>query len=434
MITRKLRRFAVARTSLATAAVVTATALALTACGAASPSSNDAGEANGKVTLWMYPVIKDETASKKFWQDTEASFEKANPGIDLSIELQTFDKRDAQISAALAAGSGPDVVLITPDQAATYRNVRGLLPVDKAVEKDKSSFYPGTLEAATFDAELFGVPLFQNINTTAYNTKVFADAGLPLPKTWDDLRSAAPVLAKKGIAVMDYAGSPEQTLNLSFFPFLWQAGGTVYTDDAKDVAFDSEAGESALQLLVDLQKIGGLPADAATDGPKIEGAPIATGKAAMRATTSLPELKQMRAALGAGNVALGAPLEGKVQATYGNPGLLALTSINKKENREAAYKVMSYLTSADSQKALNAAAGNLPTRTDAAVLGTDADSIAMAEALKTANPGESSPVARQVMGALAPNIQAALRGDLTAKEALDRAAQEARGILQRSAS
>ncbi|PRA18195.1 sugar ABC transporter substrate-binding protein, partial [Brevundimonas sp. MYb27] len=55
-------------------------------------------------------------------------------------------------------------------------------------------------------------------------------------------------------------------------------------------------------------------------------------------------------------------------------------------------------------------------------------------ALKSANPGEPSPVARQVMGALAPNIQAALRGDVTAKEALDRAAKEARGILQRSAS
>ena len=95
---------------------------------------------------------------------------------------------------------------------------------------------------------------------------------------------------------------------------------------------------------------------------------------------------------------------------------------------------MSYLSSAESQKALNAAAGNLPTRSDAAALGTDADSLAMAEALKSANPGEPSPAARQVMGALAPNIQAALRGDVTAKEALDRAAKEARGILQRSAS
>jgi len=171
MFTQKLRRPA----ALA-AAVVTVAALALTACGGQTSSSGEAGPATGKVTLWMYPVIKDETASKKFWQDTEAQFEAANPGIDLTIELQTFDKRDAQISAALAAGSGPDVVLITPDQAATYRNVRGLLPVGDAVSKDKKSFYPNTLDAATFDGELFGVPLFQNINTTAYNTKVFKDA------------------------------------------------------------------------------------------------------------------------------------------------------------------------------------------------------------------------------------------------------------------
>lgn len=223
-------------------------------------------------------------------------------------------------------------------------------------------------------------------------------------------------------------------MNLSFYPLLWQAGGTVFTEDAKDVAFDSEAGESALQLLVDLKKLGGLPADAATDASKVEGGPIATGKAAMRITTSLPELKQMRAALGAETVAFGPPMEGKEQATFGNPGLLALTSINKKENREAAYQVMSYLGSASVQNGLTAAAGSLPTRTDAAPTGQDPDAIAMAEALKSAHPGEPSPVARQVMAVLAPNIQAALRGDVTAKEALDRAAMEARGILQRSAS
>ena len=60
------------------------------------------------------------------------------------------------------------------------------------MRRTRTAFYPGTLEAATFDGGLFGVPLFQNINTTAYNTQIFADAGLPLPKTWDDLRSAAP--------------------------------------------------------------------------------------------------------------------------------------------------------------------------------------------------------------------------------------------------
>ncbi|GLU88556.1 extracellular solute-binding protein [Agromyces sp. NBRC 114283] len=422
------------RRAIRFAAVAAIGALALTACasnGGASPEAAD-GEVTGEVTMWMYPVIKDEAKSKQYWADTEAAFEEANPGVDLTIELQVFEKRDAQISAALAANSGPDLVLITPDQAATYLTVGGLLPVDDALTESRDAFYPGTLEAATFDDELYGVPLFQNVYTTAYNTKVFADAGLELPRTWDEVLAAAPVLAEQGVAVMDYAGSPEQTLNLSFYPFLWQAGGTVFSEDGSDIAFDSKAGVQALQFLVDLKQAGGLPADAAAAGPAVEGAPIAAGKVAMRATTFLPEVAQMRAALGEENVVLGEPLEGRVQATYGNPGLLALTSIAKRENREAAYAVLDFLTSPEQQASLNAAAGNFPTRTDVAAPGEGADYEALDAALAVANPGEPSPVARQVMAVLAPYIQAALNGDLSAKDALEQAAEEARGVLDRS--
>uniref|UniRef100_A0AAU2VIT9 Extracellular solute-binding protein n=1 Tax=Streptomyces sp. NBC_00008 TaxID=2903610 RepID=A0AAU2VIT9_9ACTN len=417
MSTRLLRR----------AAVAAAAALTASAC-----SASGADDGKSHVTVWMYPVIKDEAAGKKFWERTESAFEKTHPGIDLNIELQTFDKRDAQISAALAAGTGPDIVLITPDQAATYNKVGGLLPVDDAVAEQRKTFFPATLKAATIDGKLYGVPIFQNINSTAYNTKIFADAGLGLPKTWDDVRKAAPVLAKRGVAVMDYAGSPEQTLNLSFYPLLWQAGGRVFSGDGKDVAFDSAEGVSALQFLVDLKKAGGLPADAATEGPAVQGAPIAASKVAMRPVTSLPELDQMRAALGAKNVSLGLPLQGKVRATYGNPGLLSLTSINKDENRDAAYDVLAYLSSPTTQKSLNAAAGSFPTRTDVKAPSTGPDYQVLNEALQFANPGESSPAARQVMASLAPGIQAALGGDLSPKEALDKAAKEARELLSRS--
>lgn len=245
------------------AALAAAATLAFTAC-----STSGGGSGKENVTLWMYPVIADPAASKAFWARTAAAFDKSHPGIDLKIELQTFDKRDAQVSAALAAGSGPDIVLLTPDQIATYQRVQGLLPVDDAVAAERSAFYPATLKAATLDGKLYGVPLFQNINTTAYNTKVFADAGLPLPKTWADVLKDAPVLARKGVAVMDYAGSTEQTLNMSFYPLLWQAGGTVFSKDGKDIAFDSPAGVAALQFLVDLKKQGGLPPDAATEAPR----------------------------------------------------------------------------------------------------------------------------------------------------------------------
>lgn len=425
-MTRRLLRFA---------ALAAAGTLMLTACTSntsASNASGEDGELTGSVTVWMYPVIKDETVSKQYWADAESAFEEANPGVDLTIELQPFDKRETGISAALAANTGPDIVMITPDQAATYLNVGGLLPVDEAIADERDAYYENGLKAATFEDELYGVPLFQNIFTTAYNVDIFEAAGLDLPKTWDDVRDAAPVLAEQGISVMDYSGMTEQTLNLSFYPFLWQAGGTVFSEDGTDIAFDSKEGIEALQFLVDLKEMGGLPADAATAGPKVEGSGIAAGKVAMRPITFLPEVDQMRAALGEDTIALGEPLKGEEQVTFGNPGLLSLTSINKKENREAAYEVLSFLTSVEQQEALNAAAGNFPTRSDVAAPGEGPDFEALNAALEVANPGEPSPVARQVMGVLAPYIQSALNGDLSPKEALTKAADEARAILDRA--
>lgn len=74
----------------------------------------------------------------------------------------------------------------------------------------------------------------------------------------------------------------------------------------------------------------------------------------------------------------------------------------------------------------------MPTRTDVKAPGTGPDFQVLKEALQYANPGEPSPAARQVMATLAPNIQAALAGDLTPKEALKKAADEARELLARS--
>ena len=34
----------------------------------------------GTVTMWMYPVIKDEAKSKAFWAEAEKEFETASPG------------------------------------------------------------------------------------------------------------------------------------------------------------------------------------------------------------------------------------------------------------------------------------------------------------------------------------------------------------------
>lgn len=413
-------------------AIVALTAAALTlavgACSDSSTSENGAAE----VTLWMYPVIRDEAQGLDFWERIEQEFDAAHEDIDLTIEVQSFDQRDAQISAALAAGTGPDIVMITPDQASTYVGVNGLVPLDGAIADERSFFYPAALDVATIDDTLYGIPLFQNANTVAYNTQIFEDAGLDLPQTWEEVLAAAPTLAEDGIAVLHYAGSPETTLNVTFYPLLWQAGGRIFAEDGTDVAFDSPEGIAALQFLLDLQAAGGLPADAATQSNAVEGSALAEGKVAIRYMTNLPELAQMRAALGEENVILGAPLTGAQQVTYSNPGLLSLTSINSEENREAAYEVLRYLVSPEVQADLNEASGTFPTRTDVEAPGGNPDLEAISAALEFANPGEAHPSARQIMAIIAPHIQSALQGSATAEEALAAAANEARELLARS--
>jgi multiple sugar transport system substrate-binding protein len=52
-----------------------------------------------------------------------------------------------------------------------------------------------------------------------------------------------------------------------------------------------------------------------------------------------------------------------------------------------------------------------------------------AKSLQYAFPGDTHPKARQVMGVLAPHIQAALLGKEDAKTALDAAAKEANQLL-----
>lgn len=416
----KIRAFA----TVGLAAAMTA----ITACSGGSDSGS-----GGEVTLWMYPVIRDEAKGKDFWQQVEADFEATHDDIDLTIELQSFDQRDAQISAALAAGSGPDLVMITPDQLSTYHAVNGLLPVTDAIAGERDAFMAPGLEVATYDGELYGVPLFQNASTTSYNTAIFDQYGIEeLPTTWVQILEHAPTLAKDGIAILDYGGNPEVTLNVTFYPILWQAGGSLFTEDGSDVAFDSPRGVEALEFLVELQELGALPPDAATRSNAVEGSPLAEGKVAVRHQTSLTELDQMRAAIGEEHVVLGEPLTGTEQVSFANPGMLSLTAINSESNRDAAYQVTSYLTSADLQAQLNEASGTFPTRTDVPAPGEGPDYEAMTKALEFAHPGEPHPQARPVMAILAPYLQSALQGDMSAADALATAAGEARDLLARS--
>jgi len=399
--------------------VAVLTAACVAACG------NDSDDA---VTLWMFPVIADEASGRDFWQKVEEGFERENH-VDLRVELQPWASRQEKLGASLMAGDGPDVVLLQSDMIPQYVDAKALQPVDDVLANSERAISPAVVDALSVDDRSYAVPLYRTVTTTVYNRKLFAEAGVTeLPQTWDEVKAAAPKLAAHGIPILDYSGSTEASLNLSFYPLLWQAGGSVFTADGTKSAFASAEGVSALRFLVDLDAMHGLPADVATRHSEPPDDAVTTGRAAMAHTMTADGARTVAAAIGARNTAIGLPLRDRTRATYGTPAGLSLLRDAKKPDE--ARKLLAYLMSPAVVDELCAKSHYFPPWTASSPPSTDEVDKEFAQALPFASPGDTHPLARKVMGLLAPHLQAALIGTTTPERALADAAAEVDAMLR----
>jgi multiple sugar transport system substrate-binding protein len=396
-------------------------AASLVACGPGSPGN--------AVTLWMYPVIADQAQSRAYWQRVEAGFEH-DTGVDLRIELQPWEGRQEKLGAALMAGNGPDVVLLQSDMIPQYVGENALAPVDDVVAASPRAYPPAVVDALKVQGRSYGVPLYRTVTTTVYNRKLFAEAGITqLPRTWDEVTAAAPKLAAHGIPVLDYSGSTEETLNLTFYPLLWQAGGSVFSPDGRKSAFASPEGVAALRFLVDLEAAGGLPRDAATKRSGLADDAMVTGRAAMAHAVTEAAARNVVAAIGPENTVIGLPLQGRARVTFGTPGAVSL--LRSAKNPDVARKLLAYLTSPTVAGELCTRSGFFGPWADASPPSADDVDKAFAQALPFTSAGDAHPQARKVMGLLAPHLQAALLGEKTPEQALAEAAAEADALLGR---
>ncbi|PRX67287.1 multiple sugar transport system substrate-binding protein [Nonomuraea fuscirosea] len=407
----------------AAAGIVTALSVVMTGCG-----SGGSGSEKSTVTLWMYPVIMDQAANKSFWDKVEKDFEAKNPAVDVTIDQQPWDGRQEKVTTALASRKGFDLVVLGPDQIPQYAQQGTLEPVDDVVAPEKAAYLPNSLTALSVDGKLYGVPIYQTITAPIYNKKLFADAGVTkVPETWAELKEAAPKLAAAKVAVLDYPGKPEVSLNQSFYPILWANGGSVFAPDGKSVVVNNQQGVDSLQYLLDLKAAGGLPENTASKGNDIEGGPLAAGKTALYHAATAIQADQLGAAIGAENVGIGLPLEGTKRVAFGIPGGLVLAKHS--EIKDAARKFAAYVASAEVAGPLAKESGFFSARTDVTIPGQSEASKEFAKSLEFAFPGDTHPKARQVMSMIAAHVQAALIGKEDAKAALDAAAKEANELL-----
>jgi multiple sugar transport system substrate-binding protein len=416
-----VRRIAAPLTALVLAA-------ALSSCGGSDGNSSSGGKKS--LTLWMYPVIADKAANDTYWKKVETDFEAANSGIDLKIEQQPWTDRDQKLAAAFSGKKGPDVLPMIPDQIPQYVVNGNLEPVDDVVNPLKDQFLPSAVPGLTVQGKVYGAPIYHTVTTTMYNKTVLTKAGIAKPpETWDEVKAAAPKLKAAGFQTLDYSASPEATLNLNFYPLLWQAGGKVFADDGKSVTFNQEPGLKALTFLKTLWDEDAIPKTALTAGNVPADSPFGKGKVAMSFSSVLADAQTVAKTWGAANVEIGMPLKDQKAAALGLPGGLVVNAAS--ENIDGAKKFLTFMMQPAQLDPLAKASGYYSPRSDAKSELADPNAPKFAAALQDAVPGEPNPAARQIMSFLSTEIQAVLTGKKQPQQALDDAAKQANDLLSR---
>lgn len=302
-------------------------------------------------------------------------FHKANP--DITVRQTTFPYADYQtkVSAAVAAGNGPDVVQLFYGWLDGFVAAKLIQPLPKDAFPDaaiEADFFP-IVSAMKRNGDYYGLPTAVRSLALFYNKKLMADAGLDPakpPTTLAELvamaekttkRDSAGNITSEGFA-MDMAGQDHQWWREVL---VRQFGGAPYADGDRKVTYNSDAGVKALTFYTDLQlkqKVGQIGfMDEAQAAFK-----------AGRATFTIDGTFRLGAFAGIkafewGVAELPAGPDG-MRSNYASYFANAITTKSTGDKKAAAAKFVAYLSSPEAMAIWLQIVGELPARKSAALI------------------------------------------------------------------
>ncbi|QZT33813.1 extracellular solute-binding protein [Caldalkalibacillus thermarum TA2.A1] len=222
---------------------VLALMLALAACGAANDQEGQEGEEDAKAGGDVLRVVMGlgETEWEVMRSEIFPAFEEEH-GVKIdAVQAEAedvVDRLDAQVRAGRV-----EYDLITQDVNALYGLVDRDLVEDLSEYRDiiPDEVFEAMVEVGTFDDRLLFLPYRPNVEITFYNEARFKEAGLEVPKTWDELLEVAKTFHEQdGVGRVAIKANLEGDQVLHIFDFIRSAGGDPYVlnDEGSVKAFE----------------------------------------------------------------------------------------------------------------------------------------------------------------------------------------------------
>ena len=174
------------------------------------------GAQDAGLTLWVYDDGRLEVLTQ-LGEEFEAEY-----GVSLTVEVVDLSEIRSALTLGAASGEGPDLVIIPHD------NLGPIVENGAAVEIDLSTvaenYLPASIEAFSYNGQLYGVPLaVENIGFFR-NVDLVPDA----PATWAEVAEIGAALLDSG-DVDSVIGLPDLTYNS--YPIYTSFGGYIFGRD-----------------------------------------------------------------------------------------------------------------------------------------------------------------------------------------------------------
>ncbi|NUW34633.1 sugar ABC transporter substrate-binding protein [Nonomuraea sp. SMC257] len=347
------------RTKIAGLAVVTAAALALTACGRGSTTSSSdpvgsalsSGPAKGTITMWA------QGAEGAALPSLVKEFEAANPGVKVNITAIPWDAAHNKYQTAISGGTTPDVAQMGTTWMADFSTAFD--PTPKQV--DTSGFFEGAKAATMINGASLGVPWYVDTNVIYYRTDLAAKAGYTSPPTnWADLKAMAKAMQEKAGAKWGMALTPGGADSFQLtLPFIWSNGASLMNADGTKWTFDTPEMAGALKYYQSFFTEGISDKNLSTAAGAKESA-FVSGATPMLVNGPF-EIGQLNQAGGADfDKKYGVMRFPKQKSSTSFVGGSALVVFKKSKNRDAAWKLIQWLSKADVQAKWQKMVGDLP--------------------------------------------------------------------------
>ena len=262
------------------ALLATAMTLSLVACGGgnggngaatSNPPTNNGGgtstpapaPSTEKIDISVIAAEYGQN-TKQWWADFQKEFNAANEGINLNVEVVSWNDIYTVVNTRISNNDAPDILNI--DVFADYQADDLLLPAKEYVSDETyAKFYDAFLEQSNIDGTIWAIPDLASARAMYYNKDILDAAGVAVPTTWDELKDACQKIKAYDSSI--YPWGIDMTTDegqAAFAYYIWN-NGSDFTDASGNWTLNDPKNVEAIEYAISLVKDGYTNSDPATE-------------------------------------------------------------------------------------------------------------------------------------------------------------------------